>query len=61
MARQTNNFWIMRVSDRDREMIAALARREGVPAAAAVRTAIQKALKDERAPKDGGALTVSRA
>lgn len=59
MARE-NNFWTMRVLPGDREMITALARREGVPAAEAVRRAIQKALKDERAPKDGGALAVSR-
>ncbi len=60
MKQQSNNFWIMRTLPGDREAIARLAQREGVSAAEAVRTAIQKALKEERAPdRRDGALVVS--
>ena len=52
MKQQSNNFWAMRVTDHDRELIEALAKREGTSASVAVRAAIQKALKEERAPAD---------
>lgn len=48
MKQYTTNFWVMRVTDRDREQIAALAQREGCSASAAVRAAVERALKDHQ-------------
>lgn len=60
MKQQSNNFWSMRTLPGDREAIIALAKREGVPAAEAVRVAIRRALENERAPAKAEALSVSR-
>jgi hypothetical protein len=54
------NFWVMRVTDDDRRMIALLAAQEGCSASEAVRAAVRKAIARESAPAKAEAFLISR-